>query len=53
MVYEDKNNWYADEGALSRQLCELPSQNNEEDATDKECCACDEAKYKASFNIKK
>jgi len=46
MVLEDTDNWYADDGALSRQLCELPESENGKKATDEgECCACDEAKY--------
>ena len=46
MVLEDASNWYADDGALSRQLCELPDPENGKKETDgRECCACDEAKY--------
>ncbi|XP_049862790.1 spondin-1 [Schistocerca gregaria] len=50
MVFEDPNNWYADDGSLSRQLCELPSQDeSKKEDDDFECCACDEAKYKMVF----
>ena len=46
MVLEDSKNWYADDGALSRQLCELPEPANGKKMIDEgECCACDEAKY--------
>ena len=46
MVLEDSDNWYADDGALSRQLCELPDpENGKKSIDDGECCACDEAKY--------
>jgi hypothetical protein len=46
MVLEDADNWYADDGALSRQLCELPEPENGKKAIDEgECCTCDEAKY--------
>jgi hypothetical protein len=46
MVLEDADNWYADDGALSRQLCELvePEKGKKGEA-EEECCACDEAKY--------
>ncbi|XP_067001720.2 spondin-1 [Anabrus simplex] len=51
MVLEDSNNWYADDGALSRELCELtsPEKQNDEEDDQSECCACDEAKYKMVF----
>lgn len=50
MVLEDSDNWYADDGALSRQLCELPEPENGKKSTDdRECCACDEAKYQLIF----
>jgi hypothetical protein len=46
MVLEDADNWYADDGALSRQLCELVEPDNGKKGKDEEeCCACDEAKY--------
>nr|CAD7439236.1 unnamed protein product [Timema bartmani] len=50
MVLENKENWFADDGALSRELCELETVRNEEDeAAQSECCACDEAKYQLIF----
>jgi hypothetical protein len=46
MVLEDAYNWYADDGALSRQLCEfLEPEDGKKDVDEGECCACDEAKY--------
>jgi hypothetical protein len=46
MVLEDADNWYADDGALSRQLCELVEPKKGKKGEDEEeCCACDEAKY--------
>lgn len=46
MVLEDADNWYADDGALSRKLCELvESDKGRKSEDEEECCACDEAKY--------
>lgn len=42
MVYENKNSWFADDGALTKIICEAKA-NKESLKT--ECCACDEAKY--------
>lgn len=52
MVLEDESLWFADEGALSRTLCELVMPHAHEDVADdepRECCACDDAKYKFVF----
>lgn len=55
MVYEDDAHWFTDDGALSRELCELDEEEEEEDlGTEelgpvRECCACDEAKYQLIF----
>ncbi|XP_071452717.1 spondin-1 [Hetaerina americana] len=55
MVYENANSWFMDDGALSRELCELDEEDDEDDPTAdelgpvKECCACDEAKYQLIF----
>lgn len=49
MVLEDESLWFAEEGALGRTLCELVMPHAHEEVTDdepKECCACDDAKYK-------
>lgn len=45
MVYENSSSWFADDGNLSQVICE---QRPDSSAAQKECCACDEAKYKAS-----
>lgn len=42
MVYENSNSWYSDDGDLTKIICE-DTQN--EQSTQVECCACDEAKY--------
>ncbi|XP_069691847.1 spondin-1 [Periplaneta americana] len=49
MVLEDAENWYADDGALSRQLCELVETEKGKKDDGGECCACDEAKYQLIF----
>ncbi|KAG4068199.1 hypothetical protein HA402_008840 [Bradysia odoriphaga] len=43
MVYEESKSWYADDGQLTKIICE-----NTEKRT-AECCACDEAKYSFVF----
>lgn len=42
MLYEGRNSWYSDDGALTKIICE--SKLNKETIKG-ECCACDEAKY--------
>ncbi|XP_058054307.1 spondin-1 [Anopheles bellator] len=46
MVYESDQKWYADDGALTRVLCE---HKPEPRLRKGECCACDEAKYSFTF----
>uniref|UniRef100_A0A2M4A1L1 Spondin-1 n=2 Tax=Anopheles triannulatus TaxID=58253 RepID=A0A2M4A1L1_9DIPT len=46
MVYEDDQHWYADEGALTKVLCEHKPKPRIQKG---ECCACDEAKYSFVF----
>lgn len=44
MVYEGPNSWFADDGELTKVICDEklnPKRKLKED----ECCACDEAKY--------
>ncbi|XP_052903507.1 spondin-1 [Anopheles moucheti] len=46
MVYESEQQWFADDGALTKVLCEhqpVPRLQRGE------CCACDEAKYSFTF----
>ncbi|KAM8712625.1 hypothetical protein ACLKA7_013027 [Drosophila subpalustris] len=46
MVYEGPRAWFSDDGQLTQVICEhKPSAA----ATQKECCACDEAKYSFVF----
>ncbi|CAH0560031.1 unnamed protein product [Brassicogethes aeneus] len=47
MVFEDSNNWYSDDGALSKTFCEQTEKDLKFDEND--CCACDEAKYSMVF----
>lgn len=42
MVYENRSSWFADDGELSKVICESRGTPAE---ADEECCACDEAKY--------
>lgn len=55
MVLTDKDSWYADEGTLSKKLCEITPEylRGEEDieGNSLECCSCDEAKYSVSYEI--
>ncbi|KAG8330790.1 Spondin-1 [Homalodisca vitripennis] len=48
MVFVDEYHWYADDGQLSRTICELTELTQEPTAAE-ECCACDQAKYKFIF----
>lgn len=47
MVLQDSRNWFADEGQLSKTLCEQTDKDIKFDEED--CCACDEAKYSVIF----
>lgn len=53
MVLTDNDSWYADEGTLSKKLCEITPEylRGEEDpeGNSLECCSCDEAKYSMVF----
>lgn len=55
MVLTDEDTWYADDGDLSKKLCEVTPEylRGEEDpeGNSLECCACDEAKYTVSMSI--
>ncbi|XP_001360711.2 spondin-1 [Drosophila pseudoobscura] len=46
MVYEGPRAWYADDGNLSAVMCE---RKPDAATAQKECCACDEAKYSFVF----
>ncbi|RVE42539.1 hypothetical protein evm_012819 [Chilo suppressalis] len=43
MVYENASRWFAEDGQLTRRVCEDTS------AAATQCCACDAAKYKMVF----
>ncbi|KAF2905119.1 hypothetical protein ILUMI_01056 [Ignelater luminosus] len=47
MVLEDASHWYADDGELSKTVCEQTDKDKKFDQED--CCACDEAKYSLIF----
>lgn len=49
MILEDSQHWYADDGLLSKTICELTDSDIKFDPND--CCACDEAKYNV-FKLK-
>lgn len=42
MVFEGRNSWYSDDGALTKIICEAKPTK---ESIKSECCACDEAKY--------
>uniref|UniRef100_A0A182PSA0 Spondin-1 n=1 Tax=Anopheles epiroticus TaxID=199890 RepID=A0A182PSA0_9DIPT len=46
MVYESDQQWFADDGALTKMLCEHQPVPRLQKG---ECCACDEAKYSLTF----
>ncbi|XP_046978511.1 spondin-1 [Vanessa cardui] len=43
MVYENASRWYAEDGQLTRRVCEDTS------VSAPDCCACDDAKYRMVF----
>lgn len=47
MVLENNVRWYAEDGALSKSVCESTSEEVESLNLIR-CCACDEAKYSVS-----
>ena len=49
MVIESRDVWYADDGGLTKELCEEKQESHDEQPEIVEpCCACDEAKYEVS-----
>ncbi|XP_017837204.1 spondin-1 [Drosophila busckii] len=46
MVYENQQAWFSDDGQLTQVICEHKPTSAD---TQKECCACDEAKYSFVF----
>lgn len=48
MVHEKSKNWYADNGQLTKIICEGEPAH---DDMSNECCACDEAKYQVFFSL--
>lgn len=46
MVYEGSKSWYADDGQLTKIICE------DTDKRAAECCACDEAKYNVGLGFR-
>ena len=46
-----RDEWYMDDGDLTKELCEEVQENPDEQREVVEtCCACDEAKYEVSLN---
>lgn len=45
MVFESANEWYADDGRLTKIICEETPESRKATINSAECCACDEAKY--------
>ena len=51
MVVENRDVWFADDGGLTKELCEEQRENEDEQPEINEpCCACDEAKYEVTNN---
>lgn len=48
MILVGKDAWYADDGGLTKTVCEKKVDNMKKSMSDDECCACDEAKYNVS-----
>ncbi|XP_064108632.1 spondin-1-like isoform X2 [Macrobrachium nipponense] len=49
-VVENRDQWYKDDGELSRELCEEVQENEDKQPeVIYDCCACDEAKYEVTF----
>ncbi|KAJ8910011.1 hypothetical protein NQ315_014437 [Exocentrus adspersus] len=52
-VVESKENWFSEDGQLTKKLCEETLQNeNSQPEPLQKCCACDEAKYEMAFEGK-
>ena len=47
---KNKNQWFMDDGSLTRQLCPEDEDGPEENETLEPCCACDEAKYEVGLS---
>lgn len=45
MVYENESRWFAEDGQLTKRVCEDTSLQSSD------CCACDDAKYKVIPNL--
>lgn len=50
MVYQQTGKWYAEDGGLTKVLCEASSESQQQKRV-VECCACDEAKYSVSIYV--
>ncbi|XP_023024840.1 extracellular matrix protein f-spondin [Leptinotarsa decemlineata] len=48
MIFEDSDHWYSEDGKLTKTLCEQKEDDVQFD-NEKDCCACDEAKYNIIF----
>ncbi|CAG7729287.1 unnamed protein product [Allacma fusca] len=48
-VTKSKNEWFMDDGALTKQLCPENEDGLDENENKEPCCACDEAKYELTF----
>ncbi|OQR73585.1 spondin-1-like, partial [Tropilaelaps mercedesae] len=48
-VVEEAQRWYADEGELSRELCQDFENTDDQGEIMEHCCACEEAKYEVAF----
>lgn len=45
MVYENESRWFAEDGQLTKRICEDTA------ASAPDCCACDDAKYRVSYSL--
>lgn len=51
-MFLSEDNWYSENGRLTRILCEETSvDENVQPQHLKQCCACSEAKYEVSSNV--
>lgn len=49
-VVENRDQWYMDDGELTKELCEEVQENEDmQPEVIYDCCACDEAKYEVTF----
>jgi len=50
LVIEHGDKWYADDGLLSKELCEeIQSNIDQQPPVNERCLACEEAKYEVSL----